>query len=133
MEYTIKVTALNNDELVEIISGFNQFSSYWCELLDWDDDFYNEVKDELIASDEYGDIVSFEEILAKMLEKHDDVRSYLKITDEIDSYILRYNDILSGVEKAFNEFGLPLDTDSWDAASSDMIIQLALFGWTVYG
>jgi hypothetical protein len=132
MEYTIKVLNLDTTELIEIISGFYRYSKYWCEFLDWDKDFYKEVKEELLSNGRQEE-VSFEEILSKMLEKKEDPRSYLKITDEADSYNLKYDDILLGIEKASNDFNLPLDVNKWDAASSDMIIQCALFGWTIYG
>jgi hypothetical protein len=132
MEVKIEVKKLETDELVNIISGFYHYSNYWVENLDWNADFYQEVKEDLkIKSSE--EIVSFEEILVGILERKDDPRSYLKITDEDDVRVLTYDTLILGVQKAINTYGVSLDPENWDAADADMVIQCALFDEVVYG
>jgi hypothetical protein len=132
MEVKIEVKKLETDELLNIISGFYHYSNYWVENLDWNADFYQEVKEDLkIKSSE--EIVSFEEILVGILERKDDPRSYLKITDEDDVRVLTYDTLILGVQKAINTYGVSLDPENWDAADADMVIQCALFDEVVYG
>jgi len=132
MEVKIEVKKLETDELLNIISGFYHYSNYWVENLDWNADFYQEVKEDLKAKS--GEkVVSFEEILVGILERKDDPRSYLKITDEDDVRVLTYDTLILGVQKAINTYGVSLDPENWDAADADMVIQCALFDEVVYG
>jgi hypothetical protein len=132
MEVKVEVKKLETDELLNIISGFYHYSNYWVENLDWNADFYQEVKEDLkVKSGE--EIVSFEEILVGILERKDDPRSYLKITDEDDVRVLTYDTLILGVQKAINTYGVSLDPENWDAADADMVIQCALFDEVVYG
>jgi hypothetical protein len=132
MEVKVEVKKLETDELVNIISGFYHYSNYWVENLDWNADFYQEVKEDLKVKSSK-EIVSFEEILVGILERKDDPRSYLKITDEDDVRVLTYDTLILGVQKAINTYGVSLDPENWDAADADMVIQCALFDEVVYG
>jgi SPX domain protein involved in polyphosphate accumulation len=132
MEVKIEVKKLETDELVNILSGFYHYSNYWVENLDWNADFYQEVKEELKAKSSE-EVVAFEEILAGILERKNDSRSHLKITDEDDVRVLTYDNIISGIQEAVNTYGVSLDPENWDAADADMIIQCALFSEVIYG
>jgi hypothetical protein len=131
MELKVQVLSLDKDELVNIVSGFYHYSNYWVENLDWNADFYQEVKEDLKAK--LNEEAAFEEILVGILEKKDDPRSYLKITDEDDVRVLTYDTLILGVQKAINTYGVSLDPENWDAADADMVIQCALFDEVVYG
>jgi hypothetical protein len=132
MEVKIEVKKLETDELVSILSGFYHYSNYWVESLDWNADFYQEVKEELKTKSSE-EVVSFEEVLAGILERKNDFRSHLKITDEDDVRVLTYDNIISGIQEAVNTYGVSLDPENWDAADADMIIQCALFNEVIYG
>jgi SPX domain protein involved in polyphosphate accumulation len=132
MEVKIEVKKLETDELVNILSGFYHYSNYWVENLDWNADFYQEVKDELKTKSNE-EVIAFEDILAGILERKTDERSYLKITDEDDVRVLTYNDIISGIQEAVNTYGVSSNPENWDAADADMIIQCALFSEVIYG
>jgi hypothetical protein len=132
MEVKIEVKKLETDELINILSGFYHYSNYWVENLDWNADFYQEVKEELKTKSSE-EVVAFEEILAGILERKNDSRSHLKITDEDDVRVLTYDNIISGIQEAVNTYGVSLNSENWDAADADMIIQCALFNEVIYG
>lgn len=122
MKFKIEVLELTKEDVVVILSGFYAYSGYWVELLDWHADRYIEAKESL-------EDPAFEEVLAELLERGD----WLKITDEDDVRVLYKTDIIKGIQLSLDNNSISLDSDDWDAADHDMIIQYALFGEVVYG
>jgi hypothetical protein len=124
MEFKIELTNITKEEVSYILSGFYNYSSYWCENLDWNSDEYNRIA-ESIPKDER----TIEDILAQILEEG----GWLKITDEDDTRVLYKKDIQNGIQLSLDNGLISTDPESWDANDHDIIIQYALFGEVVYG
>ena len=125
MQIKVEVLKLEHEDIVNILSGFNSYSNYWCTFLDFTRSEYDETREE-IAEEER----SFEDILAKMLEKGQE----LYLTDDEDqTHTLTLEKLLKGLQITLDNGHVGIDDEDWDASDHDMIIQCAIFGEVIYG
>lgn len=127
-----KVTELNFEDVVNILSGFMETSSYWCSEVTWDDEKYSEARKRLVSTSEEPEDICFEEILAEMLMFSPDNKLILEdIEGEENTLTLEV--ILKGINTSLKSDGLSADPDDWDGEDTDCIIQNAVFGQVIYG
>jgi hypothetical protein len=127
MELKVQVLSLDKDEIINILSGFYHYSNYWVENLDWNADAYVEAKAEL--EKESTETVAFEEVLTRILQKE----GHILIKGEEDIYPIYLKNIVQAVEDAIEVYGININSENWDAADADIIMQVACFGEVIYG
>ena len=129
MEYNISIKKLTHDDLVSILSGADSGIYYWAESMYADQEDYDKAREELI--NDMGDDLSYEDVLAAVLEKGKNI--VIVDNEEEESYTLNLNKLLTGVSKAIAEYQLGFDIDDWDAVDCDIVIQMAIFEEVIFG
>lgn len=126
------VKDLTHDDLVTILSGFNVISSYWCDFVDFDDEQYENAKQQLKLERTFEDgEICIEDVWAKMMMNGNSLT--LSLCDENYTVQLTFAQLPTAIEKAITEHGISLDIDDWDNEDCDVIIQIACFGEVIYG
>ncbi len=132
MKLKVEVTELDKDDIINILSGFTSYSSYWCVNLDWSNKDYASAKEALIAENpEESENICREDIWAHMLMN---MNAPLILTDdEGDEHSLTLEKLIKGVSMTIQNNQCSIDPDEWDAADNDVMIQNSIYDEVVYG
>ena len=132
MKLKVEVIELDKDDVINILSGFTSYFSYWCTNLDWNNIEYDLAKQALIKQDpENAEDICREDIWAYMLMN---MNTCLLLTDDEDErHTLTLEKLFKGITMSMQNNNTSLDPDNWDASDNDMMIQNAIFGDVIYG
>ena len=130
VNYTISVTDLTPDDVVNILSCEHGGFDYWADLLPGRKQ-YMDAKEELASeADADPDRICWEDVLAQIILHHDGL--VVVDIEEDRKHLLTRDKLLRGIAQYINNGG-DADPDDWDAISADCIMQYAIFGEVIYG
>lgn len=130
MKTEIRVSKLDKDDIVTILSGFNSYSGYWANT-DYDSELYKESKKEEMKL-QNTDFISWEEVISNMLlHNHSIIISDTE--EDFEDVKLNLTNLLKGLNMAINKNKLSTEPEDWDGPDCDSIIQYAIFDEIVFG
>lgn len=126
MKKTVSVK-LNREDIVDILSMVDD-CSYWCNLLDWEDEDYEQAKNKCKT---FIDDVCREDVWSEILLNN---KSLVFVDDEEERNELTLDKLEKGVAKVIEEgYWNGKDNGDIDGEIADIIIQTSIYGEIVYG